>query len=286
MPRAVADVLGVAQRPGHTLTQSIVAVLRSRRALLIIDNCEHVLDGAAELVQAIVAGCPQVRVLATARERLAVAGEQVLVVEPLDPAAGAELFHARALAADRTYDARAHHRHVEEICRRLDGIPLAIELAAARTISHRPVDLVARLDDRLRVTGGRRTGAARHRTLRAAIQWSYDLLTPAEQTLFQRLSVFTAPFDLSAAEAVADEQDVDDLLGDLVERSMVTVAFGRRAGVSGCWRPCASSPPNTCVSMGTPTWPPDATRVGVCAKSPTSTACSRSGRDRGRRSPR
>ncbi|MEV2269922.1 AfsR/SARP family transcriptional regulator [Nonomuraea africana] len=226
VPRAVADVLGVAQRPGHTLTQSIVAVLRSRRALLIIDNCEHVLDGAAELVQAIVAGCSQVRVLATARERLAVAGEQVLVVEPLDPAAGAELFHARALAADRTYDARAHHRHVEEICRRLDGIPLAIELAAARTISHRPVDLVARLDDRLRVTGGRRTGAARHRTLRAAIQWSYDLLTPAEQTLFQRLSVFTAPFDLSAAEAVADEQDVDDLLGDLVERSMVTVAFG------------------------------------------------------------
>ena len=226
VPRAVADVLGVAQRPGHALTQSIVAVLRSRRALLVIDNCEHVIDGAAELVQAIVAGCSQVRVLATARERLAVAGEQVLVVGPLDPAAGAELFHARALAADRTYDARAHHRYVEEICRRLDGIPLAIELAAARTISHRPVDLVARLNDRLRVTGGRRTGAARHRTLRAAIQWSYDLLTPAEQTLFQRLSVFNAPFDLSAAEAVADEQDVDDLLGDLVERSMVTVDSG------------------------------------------------------------
>ncbi|TMR94767.1 BTAD domain-containing putative transcriptional regulator [Nonomuraea basaltis] len=226
VPRAVADVLGVAQRPGHTLTQSIVAVLRSRRALLVIDNCEHVIDGAAKLVQAIVAGCPQVRVLATARERLAVAGEQVLVVEPLDPAAGTELFHARALAADRTYDADAHHRHVEEICRRLDGIPLAIELAAARTMSHRPVDLVARLDDRLRATGGRRTGAARHRTLRAAIQWSYDLLTPAEKTLFQRLSVFNAPFDLSAAEAVSDEQDVDDLLGDLVERSMVTVAFG------------------------------------------------------------
>ncbi|MFI6601466.1 AfsR/SARP family transcriptional regulator [Nonomuraea sp. NPDC050536] len=226
VPRAVADALRVAQRPGHTLTQSIVAVLRSRPALLVIDNCEHVIDGAAELAQAIVAGCSQVRVLATARERLAVPDEQVLVVEPLNPAAGAELFHARALAADRTYDAGAHHRHVEEICRRLDGIPLAIELAAARTISHRPVDLVARLDDRLRVTGGRRTGAARHRTLRAAIQWSYDLLTPAEQTLFQRLSVFNAPFDLSAAEAVAHDQDADELLGDLVARSMVTVAFG------------------------------------------------------------
>ncbi|WP_214320647.1 AfsR/SARP family transcriptional regulator [Nonomuraea sediminis] len=226
VPRAVADALGVAQRPGHTLTQSIVAALRSRPALLVIDNCEHVLDGAAGLVQAVVAGCPQVRVLATARERLAVQDEQVLVVGPLDPTAGAELFHARALAADRTYDAREHHRHVEEICRRLDGIPLAIELAAARTISHRPVDLVARLDDRLRLTGGRRTGAARHRTLRAAIQWSYDLLTEAEQTLFQRLSVFTAPFDLGAAQAVADDQEVDDLLGDLVARSIVTVDFG------------------------------------------------------------
>ncbi|MFF5213504.1 BTAD domain-containing putative transcriptional regulator [Streptosporangium sp. NPDC000396] len=226
VPRVVADALSVAQRPGHTLTQSIVAVLRSRPALLLIDNCEHVIDGAAKLAQAIVAGCSQVRVLATARERLAVGDEQVLVVEPLDPAASTELFHTRALAADRTYDARAHHRHVEEICRRLDGIPLAIELAAARTISHRPVDLVARLDDRLRMTGGRRTGAARHRTLRAAIQWSYDLLTPAEQTLFQRLSVFNAPFDLSAAQAVAHDQDIDDLLGDLVERSMVTVDFG------------------------------------------------------------
>lgn len=226
VPRVVADALSVAQRPGHTLTQSIVAVLRSRPALLLIDNCEHVIAGAAELAQAVVAGCSQVRVLATARERLGVGDEQVLVVEPLDPAAGAELFHARALAADRTYDARAQHRSVEEICRRLDGIPLAIELAAARTISHRPADLVARLDDRLRVTGARRTGTARHRTLRAAMQWSYDLLTPAEQALFQRLSVFNAPFGLSAAEAVAPDHDADDLLGDLVERSMVTVDFG------------------------------------------------------------
>ncbi|WP_214108138.1 ATP-binding protein [Acrocarpospora catenulata] len=231
VPRAVADALGVAQRPGHTLTQSIIAVLRSRPALLLIDNCEHVIDGAAELAEALIGGCAQVRVLATSRERLTVTDEQVLAVGPLDPAAGAELFHARALAADRTYDARTSHHHVEEICRRLDGIPLAIELAAARTISHRPVDLVARLNDRLRVTGGRRTGAARHRTLRAAIQWSYDLLTSAEQTLFQCLSVFNAPFDLSAAEAVAHDQDVDGILGNLVGRSMVTVdsgPFGRR----------------------------------------------------------
>ena len=243
--RAVADALAVAQRPGHALIPSIVAALRSRRALLVLDNCEHVLDGAAELVAALVTGCRQVRVLATARERLAVAGEQVLVVEPLDPAAGAELFHARALAADRTYDATAHHRDVEQICRRLDGIPLAIELAAARTISHRPADLVARLDDRLRVTGDRRTGAARHRTLRAAIQWSYDLLTPAEQTLFQRLSVFHAPFDLGAAAAVAQGSTVDDVLGHLVERSMVTSPLDLWAGAFGCWRRCASLPPSS-----------------------------------------
>ncbi|RSM87872.1 AfsR/SARP family transcriptional regulator [Kibdelosporangium aridum] len=229
VPRAVADALGVAQRPGRTLPQSIVAAFRSRSALLVVDNCEHVIDGAAELIQAVVSGCPQVHVLATSRERLSLAAEQVLVVGPLDPGAGAELFNARARAADRGYDAAVHQDHVEEICRQLDGIPLAIELAAARTISHQPADLVVRLNDRLRATGSRRTGAARHRTLRAAIQWSYDLLTPAEQTLFQHLSVFSAPFDLSAAEAVAD--GADGLISTLVERSVVTVdngPFGRR----------------------------------------------------------
>ncbi|MFC0111426.1 BTAD domain-containing putative transcriptional regulator [Kibdelosporangium aridum] len=229
VPRAVADALGVAQRQGRTLTQSIVAAFRSRSALLVVDNCEHVIDGAAELIRAVVSGCPQVHVLATSRERLSLAAEQVLAVGPLDLHAGAELFNARATAADRTYDAAAHRDHVTEICRQLDGIPLAIELAAARTISHQPADLVARLNDRLRATGSRRTGAARHRTLRAAIQWSYDLLTPAEQTLFQQLSVFSAPFDLSAAEAVADGPD--GLISALVERSVITVdngPFGRR----------------------------------------------------------
>lgn len=229
VPRAVADALGVAQRQGRTLTQSIVAAFRSRSALLVVDNCEHVIDGAAELIRAVVSGCPQVHVLATSRERLSLAAEQVLAVGPLDLHAGAELFNARATAADRTYDVAAHRDHVTEICRQLDGIPLAIELAAARTISHQPADLVARLNDRLRVTGSRRTGAARHRTLRAAIQWSYDLLTPAEQTLFQQLSVFSAPFDLSAAEAVAD--GADGLISALVERSVITVdngPFGRR----------------------------------------------------------
>ena len=141
VPRAVADTLGVTQHQGCTLTQSIVTVLQSRPALLVLDNCEHVIDGAAGLAQAIGEGCPNVRVLATSRERLHIADEQVAAVGPLDPAgSGAELFHTRALAADLTFDPRAHRRDVEEICRRLDGIPLAIELAAARTRSLTPPD--------------------------------------------------------------------------------------------------------------------------------------------------
>jgi hypothetical protein len=136
-----------------------------------------------------------------------------------------------------SFDPVASRDDVEEICRRLDGVPLAIELAAARTRSLSPSDLVERLDNRLRLlTGGRRASVERHRTLRATIQWSYDLLTEDEQMLFRRLSIFAGPFDLAAAEAVAADESldvvaVDDLLGALVERSMVSVEsgpFGRR----------------------------------------------------------
>ena len=231
---AVADALGVTQRVGGTLTQSVVTFLRRRSALLVIDNCEHVIAGAAEVVQAIAEGCPQLRLLTTSRERLGVDGEQVVVVGPLELAAGVELFHARALAVDQSFDPHADRQDVEEICRRLDGIPLAIELAAARTRAFRPPDLVARLADGLSATGARRAGATRHRTLAATIQWSYDLLTSAEQALFERLSVFNGPFDIAAAEAVAADgaltrHGVDEALESLVERSMLTVAF-RRSG--------------------------------------------------------
>ncbi|WP_223166872.1 ATP-binding protein [Nonomuraea sp. SYSU D8015] len=205
VPRAVADALGVAQRAGRSLTESIVTALGSRPALLLVDNCEHVLDGAARLVQAVARGCAHVRVLATSRERLDVDGEQVLVVGPLDPAAGAELFHVRALAADRAYERDAYRDDVAELCRRLDGVPLAIELAAARVRSHHPAELLARVHDHFRATGIRRTGAPRHRSLRAAIQWSYDLLTPPEQALLECLSVFNGPFPLDAVAAVADD---------------------------------------------------------------------------------
>ena len=216
-----------------------MAALQSRPALLVLDNCEHVIDGAAALAHAIAQGCPMVRVLATSREALGIDDEQLLPVAPLDPAGpAAELFNERARAVCVTFDAAAARDDVEEICRRLDGIPLAIELAAARSRTLTPPDLVARLGDRLHLlTGGRRTSAERHRTLRATIGWSYDLLTRPQQVLVRRLSIFAGPFDVAAAGSVAADTAtatdgrtsrlVDDLLGDLVERSMLLVDSGR-----------------------------------------------------------
>lgn len=231
--RAVADVMEVKESAGRSLTQSIAKALESKDALLVLDNCEHVVDGAAELARAISEQCTDARVLATSREGLGLAGEQLIVVGPLDAAGpGVELFNERAATADRTFDPDANREAVEEICRRLDGVPLAIELAAARARTLSPADLLTRLDDRLRIlSGGRRVSVERHRTLKATIQWSYDLLSPAEQRLFRRLSIFAGSFDLEAVETVAsdaelDRADVNTLLGDLVERSMVIVESG------------------------------------------------------------
>ena len=239
VPRVVVDALALKEHPGRTLLGSVVAGLQSRPTLLVLDNCEHVINGASELATAIAQGCPMVRVLATSREALGIGDEQLLPVAPLDPAGpAAELFNERARAVWPTFDAAAARVDVEEICRRLDGIPLAIELAAARSRTLRPSDLVARLSDRLHLlTGGRRTSAARHRTLRATIGWSYDLLTTTQQVLVRRLSIFAGPFDVAAAARVTEETPtltdvaglaaVDDLLGELVERSMLLVESGR-----------------------------------------------------------
>ena len=238
VPHTVAETLGVTGGASRSLTESVVAALRSRPTLLVLDNCEHVVDGAASLAQAIADDGADTRVLATSREGLGIPGERLVPVAPLDiTQAAVELFAERARAAAGTFELDAARGEVEEICRRLDGLPLAIELAAARSASLTPAQLLARLDDRLRLLGGgRRIGAERHRTLRTTVQWSYDLLTRAQQALFERLAVFAGPFDLTAAEAVAaggelDTVDVDRLLGDLVERSMVGVepgVFGRR----------------------------------------------------------
>jgi predicted ATPase/DNA-binding SARP family transcriptional activator len=236
VPRATAETLGVTGGDGRTLTDSIAAALRARPSLLLLDNCEHVIGGAARLARTL-AQDHDTRVLATSRESLGVPGEQLLVVPPLDVEAAVELFTRGARAVSTMFDLSADHAQVAEICRQLDGLPLAIELAAARTMSLTPGELLHRLDDRLRLLdGGRRTDPQRHRTLRTTVQWSYDLLSADQQRAYEQLAVFAGPFDLAAAEAVTTDADqdrvtTDQLLGDLVERSMVIVEsgpFGRR----------------------------------------------------------
>lgn len=221
--RAVAAPLGVTESAGRSLAESLVAALRSRRALLVLDNCEHVVDAVAPLAQAIAEGCPDVQVLATSREGLGLSHghERLLTVPPLELADAVQLFQERAPSC--AYERQA----VARICARLDGVPLAIELAAARTATFGAEELLSTLDDQLTaLAGGPRTAAARHRTLRATIEWSYALLTPRQRALLELLSVFPAPFDRAAATAVA--RGNADLLDELVARSMVMVEAGPR----------------------------------------------------------
>lgn len=232
VPRAVAELLGVKERQGAELTHSLVESLRSRSALLVLDNCEHLVDAVADLATQVLANCPEVRILATSRERLGITHERVISVPTLAPDAAALLFAARAASVDETFDLAAHRAAVGEICERLDGIPLAIELASGRAASMDIEDLQERLRSRMQVLDGtRRSGAARHRTLWSAIAWSYDLLAPEERAVFRRLSAFTGPFDLAAAEWVAGvegDENVANALGRLVDQSLITVDSGPR----------------------------------------------------------
>lgn len=237
---AVAGAFCVSARPGQNLEESLVAYLRDQELLVVLDNCEHVLRAAAWLVVAIEGACPEVRVLATSREGLNVPGEQLITVpslglpDPRDAAEAADereavrLFveRARAVRADFTIDA-SNRDDVIAICTRLDGVPLAIELAAARIPAMKPSELAARLDRRFRLlSGGSRLAIERHQTLRATIDWSYDLLGEPEQRLLDRLSVFSGSCTLDAAEAVCagapvDAADVFDLLAHLVAHHLV-----------------------------------------------------------------
>ena len=230
---AIAATLGARPQPGMSLTESIIDWCLGRRMLLIVDNCEHVLRPVLDLVAAIAAACPMVTTLATSREPLGVPGERVVRIPSLAPVFGEELFMVRAAAADSTFaPSPADEEAVSAICARVDGIPLAIELAAARIRSLSPVELLERLDDRFRLLrGGGRGGLERHQTLREAVTWSYQLLPEADRLLFDRLSVFAGGFDLRAAEAVCagddiDEYDVIDLIGELVDKSMVVADRG------------------------------------------------------------
>jgi predicted ATPase len=253
IPLVVLDVLGVAEErprldaPAGTADAEdrLLVALELRRALLVLDNCEHLADPVARLVERVLAACPEVRVLATSREPLRVPGEArwpvpALPVPPPGPSGVAELagfaatrlFLERATAAAPGFAVRdqADAAAVAEVCRRLDGLPLAIELAAARAGALPPPQLAARLDDRFRLlTIGARTALPRQQTLRAVMDWSWELLDPSEQAVLRRLAVCMGGCSLAAAETVCAGPDlpaseVADIVARLVDKSLLSVA--------------------------------------------------------------
>jgi predicted ATPase/DNA-binding SARP family transcriptional activator len=246
LARHVADALGLRDADTGGAEAALGEALRGRAMLLVLDNCEHLVDACAVLVEGLLRRCPRLRVLATSREALAIGGERAWLVPALslpdqeagDPAAMAaaeavQLFLERAQAVQPGFSLTAENASaVAQICRTLDGLPLAIELAAARVRVLAPEQIAERLEDsfRLLTTGGR-TALPRHRTLREAIDWSYDLLSETEQLLLRRLSVFARGFSLRAAEAVCAGDalagdEVLDVLGALVDKSLVLMEPG------------------------------------------------------------
>jgi predicted ATPase len=225
----MARALGLPDQPGRSITDTLLRFIRDRRMLLVVDNCEHVLEASSELVNKVLAGCSCVTILATSREPLMVAGEVTWQVPSLSLADEAvELFTDRARRARPDFTVTDRNAGaVTEICRRLDGMPLAIELAAARVRALSLDEIVDSLRDRFRLlTGGTRTVVRRQQTLRASVDWSHALLTEPERILFRRLAAFMGGFDLSAAQAVAGTTEVErfqvlDQLSLLVDKSLV-----------------------------------------------------------------
>ena len=245
--RAVAKVLGVQERPDQRLSDAIVRALKRKHALLVFDNCEHVVGAVAELADEILHTCPNVRILATSRESLGILGEIVYRVRSLAFPAGTatlnanaamryeaiELFVDRARGLeDRFTLTNDNASVVGEICRQLDGIPLAIELAAARTTVLSIESLAKKLAHHYEILSvGGRNALPRHQTMRALIDWSYDHLSKAEQTLFRQLAIFSGGFNLELASAVCAHAgitavEVLDLLASLIDKSLVLTAFG------------------------------------------------------------
>jgi predicted ATPase len=242
---AVASVLGVQSGPGRALEQAVLDYLRTKSLLLLLDNCEHVLGAVARFVDTALAVAPRLAVLATSREGLAVPGERLLTVPSLQTpdahmtAADLIVTEAVRLFAERATDTRSSFDlsvddapTVGELCRRLDGIPLAIELAAARIGVMTPKEILDHLDRRFKLlTAGRRTAVTRHQTLQSTLDWSHELLEAADRVVFRRLSVFSGDFDLSAVEAIVVGEDLDTfeaagLLFKLVEKSLVVAQPG------------------------------------------------------------
>jgi len=228
--RAIASALGMQESRDRPLLELLLAQLQNKTLLLILDNCEHVVAEAAMVARTILAECPGIRILATSREPLRTSGESIYRLPSLGMPAALALFADRARAVDHRFKITDENSAaVTELCRRLDGIPLAIELAAARVNVLSIATLAERLDEALRLsTGGERTALPRQRTMRAAIDWSFNLLTAQEQRLFIRLAIFVGGCTLEGAEMVLSDGkmgalDLLDLLSSLSEKSLVVV---------------------------------------------------------------
>jgi predicted ATPase/DNA-binding CsgD family transcriptional regulator/Tfp pilus assembly protein PilF len=250
VPKAVAEALKVPERRGELLSDTLSEVLRDRQLLLILDNCEHLIEAIASLVDLLLDSCPRLRILATSREGLGVEGEIRWVVpslsvpeqgrwtlssEELEGYESVRLFVERGRGRDPSLSLSPHNaRAVADICKRLEGIPLAIELAAARVGTLSLEQISQRLTDSLKLlTGGSKTQMAKQRTLRGALDWSYELLSEDEKKLFERISVFAGGWTLEAAEAVGvgggvEEDNILDLLSRLVEKSLVVARGGEQ----------------------------------------------------------
>jgi predicted ATPase/DNA-binding CsgD family transcriptional regulator len=245
VPQAVAEALSMREQPNRPLSATLADSLGARRLLLLLDNCEHLVEGCAALADALLRACPNLRILATSREPLGVAGETVWLVPPLtlpDPQhppvieslaryEAVRLFVERAKAVVSTFELTQQKASaVTQLCNRLDGIPLAIELAAARVNVLSVNQIAERLEDPLKfLTASSRTASPRHRTLRKTLEWSHDLLSGPERRMFGRLATFAGGWTLGAAEAVCsgdgiEEADVLDLLSSLVDKSLVFVS--------------------------------------------------------------
>ena len=243
IPAAVAAALEIREEAGRSLSDSLTAFLKNKTLLLTLDNCEHLIEDCARFVQNLLRQCPRLRILATSRETLNIPGEAAWRVPNLEtpgpnllPALDPEMllrFDSARLLIERIQEKKPHFAltaenapAIAQICHRLDGIPLALELAAARARSMSPQEIAAHLDDRFRLlTGGARTAVQRQQTLQALLDWSYQLLSPAEQTVFQQAGVFVNGWGVEAAEAVCAEGvetwEILDILDRLVDKSLI-----------------------------------------------------------------
>ncbi len=244
VPQTVAALLGVREEPTYPLTRTLMGYLRTKTLLLIFDNCEHLVDPVAQFVETLLHACANLRIMITSRETLGVMGEQVLRVPSLQlpdaqqqpPLQELAHFEAIRLFVDRATTVKAtfalqesNAAAVTQICRQLDGVPLAIELAAARVRTMTPEQIAARLDDRFRLlTGGSRTALPRQQTLRAMIDWSWDLLSETERILLRRLAVFLGGWTLEAAEAVCGETQIPENGSQGARPEPRTLSLGKR----------------------------------------------------------